>query len=198
MERLKVLRKRKGISRETLAASADMSAVAIWRYETGRRSPTADQLEKLAVALDVEVADFFPKAQAPLPLDFGVDAGPDMKRLGMQSIARMRAKLLEELADLWAVQLDRGQYDAGTIQAMDQAGFLLALNHTQEEEWIKEFLEADQLEQLQRAEARFEEHGEKIHSVMRRTLGDVVEMKPYFAQRDAEREEARREISGTA
>lgn len=145
-----------------------------------------------------ERSEVYPKVQAPLPLDFGVDAGPDMKRLGMQSIARMRAELLEQLADLWAVQLDRVQYDAGTIRAMDQAGFLLALNHTQDEEEIKEFLEADQLEQLELAEARFEEHGEKIHSVMRRTLGDVVEMKPYFAQRDAEREEARREISGTA
>lgn len=66
MERLKVLREQKGLSREILAADADMSPVTIWRYETGQRSPTVEQLEKLARVLDVEVSEFFPKAQASL------------------------------------------------------------------------------------------------------------------------------------
>jgi transcriptional regulator with XRE-family HTH domain len=71
MERLKVLREQRGLSREILAAEADVSPVTIWRYETGKRSPNVEALEKLALAMGTEVADFFPKAQAPL-----FDPGP--------------------------------------------------------------------------------------------------------------------------
>lgn len=193
MEHIKEMRAERGVTQAALAAAAGMDPATLNRIEQGKANPNVKTLEKLARALDVEVADFFPKAQAPLPLNFEPSAG-----LGMQSIARMRAELLEELADLWGAQLDRGQYDAGTLMAMDLAGFVLALNHSQEEEFIKHFLSPDQVEQLERAETRLVEHDEKIHSVMLRMQGQVVEMKPYLAQRDAQREEARREISGTA
>ncbi|MGI8541394.1 MAG: helix-turn-helix domain-containing protein [Rubrobacteraceae bacterium] len=66
MERLKVLREQRGFSREILAADADVSPVTLWRYETGKRSPNVETLEKLAKVLDVEVADFFPKAEPSL------------------------------------------------------------------------------------------------------------------------------------
>jgi transcriptional regulator with XRE-family HTH domain len=69
MEILKVLRDRRGLSQARLAARADMNPVTVWRIETGQRSPTVEQLERLADAMDLEVADFFPKAQVPLPLD---------------------------------------------------------------------------------------------------------------------------------
>ncbi|MEJ7872430.1 MAG: helix-turn-helix transcriptional regulator, partial [Rubrobacteraceae bacterium] len=66
MESLKALREQRGLSRETLAVGADMSPVTLWRYETGQRSPTVDQLEKLAEVMGVEVGDLLPKVQASL------------------------------------------------------------------------------------------------------------------------------------
>jgi len=44
-----------------------MSPSAVSQIETGRRSPTAASMSKLAAALEVEVAALFPLAQAPLP-----------------------------------------------------------------------------------------------------------------------------------
>jgi transcriptional regulator with XRE-family HTH domain len=40
--------------------------VTLIHIETGKSSPTVDTLKKLAEALEVEVADFFPKAQSAL------------------------------------------------------------------------------------------------------------------------------------
>lgn len=67
MEQLKSIREDRGLSRASLAAMAGINPATVNRIENGERSPTVDTLEKLARALDVEVADFFPKVQAPLP-----------------------------------------------------------------------------------------------------------------------------------
>ena len=69
MEQITTLREQKGLSRAKLAVLADMNPVTLWRYETGQRSPTVDQLERLAEVLEIEVSDFFPKDQSPLPLE---------------------------------------------------------------------------------------------------------------------------------
>ncbi len=61
------LRKAKGWTVAQLAVYADMSPSAVSQIETGRRSPTAASMSKLAEALEVEVRDFFPLEQVPLP-----------------------------------------------------------------------------------------------------------------------------------
>jgi transcriptional regulator with XRE-family HTH domain len=61
------LRKAKGWTVAQLAVYADMSPSAVSQIETGRRNPTAASMLKLAEALEVEVRDFFPLEQAPLP-----------------------------------------------------------------------------------------------------------------------------------
>ncbi len=63
------LREERGWSQAKLAAGADMAVSGISQIETGVRSPSAATLRKLARAFGVEVADLFPKAQAPLQLD---------------------------------------------------------------------------------------------------------------------------------
>jgi transcriptional regulator with XRE-family HTH domain len=64
------LRESKGWSQAKLAGNAGMGISGISQIETGSRNPSAVTLSKIAEALGVEVADLFPKAQAPLP-DFG-------------------------------------------------------------------------------------------------------------------------------
>ena len=69
MEELKRLREEKGWSQTRLAQESGVDRATINQVEGGRRSPTIATLELLASALGAEVADFFPKAQAPLPLE---------------------------------------------------------------------------------------------------------------------------------
>lgn len=69
MEELTRLRTDRGWSQQRLANEADVDKATVNQIERGRRSPNVETLEKLADALGVGVADFFPKAQAPLPFE---------------------------------------------------------------------------------------------------------------------------------
>ncbi len=66
MEELTRLRVERGWSQQRLADESSVNKATINQIERGRRSPNVETLEKLADALEVGVADFFPKAQAPL------------------------------------------------------------------------------------------------------------------------------------
>jgi transcriptional regulator with XRE-family HTH domain len=58
-----------GLTGAQLAARAGMAPSAVSQIETGKRTPSSTSVMKLAEALGVEVAELFPKSQAPLPLD---------------------------------------------------------------------------------------------------------------------------------
>jgi transcriptional regulator with XRE-family HTH domain len=66
MQAVRRIRKGRGWSQERTAAEAGIDRVTLVHIETGRSSPTVETLQKLAVALGVEVADFFPRAQSTL------------------------------------------------------------------------------------------------------------------------------------
>jgi transcriptional regulator with XRE-family HTH domain len=66
MEELTRLRVERGWSQQRLADESGVNKATINQIERGRRSPNVETLEKLANALGAGVADFFPKAQAPL------------------------------------------------------------------------------------------------------------------------------------
>ena len=66
MEELRRLREEMGWSQTRLAQESGTDRATINQVEGGRRSPTIATLEALAAAMGVEVADFFPKAQASL------------------------------------------------------------------------------------------------------------------------------------
>lgn len=71
MEELRRLRKARGLSQAKLAALADLDPSTVSQIETGARRANTRTLERLAAALGAEVADLFPKGQAPLPLEDG-------------------------------------------------------------------------------------------------------------------------------
>jgi transcriptional regulator with XRE-family HTH domain len=73
LEELKRIREKKGWSQTRLAQESGVDRATINQVEGGRRSPTIATLEVLAATMGAEVADFFPKAQAPLPLE--IDGG---------------------------------------------------------------------------------------------------------------------------
>lgn len=64
-QEIRRLREARAWSQAKLAAAADMGVSGVSQIETGIRNPSAVTLGKLARALDVEVADLFPKAAAP-------------------------------------------------------------------------------------------------------------------------------------
>src|SRR5918997_3825148 len=66
MDSVRRIRKERGWSQERTAAEAGIDRVTLVHIETGKSSPTVETLRKLAAALEVEVADFFPKMQGTL------------------------------------------------------------------------------------------------------------------------------------
>jgi transcriptional regulator with XRE-family HTH domain len=62
MDRIRQLRKEHGLSQVKLAVMADMDPATLNRLEQGKGNPNLKTLERVADALGVEVADFFPKA----------------------------------------------------------------------------------------------------------------------------------------
>jgi transcriptional regulator with XRE-family HTH domain len=68
-QEIRRLREAKGWSQPKLAVEAGVAVSGVSQIENGKRSPNSSTLMKLAAALDVEVADLFPKAQSPLPLE---------------------------------------------------------------------------------------------------------------------------------
>src|SRR5215212_4823220 len=62
VERIRQLRKERGLSQAKLAVMADMDPATLNRLERGTGNPNLKTLERVADALGAEVADFFPKA----------------------------------------------------------------------------------------------------------------------------------------
>lgn len=66
MDEVKRIRNERGLSQQRLADQAGVNKVTLIRIEHGTGNPNVETLEKIARALDVEVADFFPKAEPSL------------------------------------------------------------------------------------------------------------------------------------
>jgi transcriptional regulator with XRE-family HTH domain len=94
VEYLRQIRKEYGWSQERTAAEAGIDRVTLVHIETGKSSPTVDTLKKLAGALGLEVADFFPRAQSALfPLS-DPSVGP-----GAATLADGAARVLSDWTD---------------------------------------------------------------------------------------------------
>ena len=72
---IRKIRVKRGLSQENLAVDARISNTYMNAIERGLKNPTVDVLERLAVALDVEIVDFFAKVlpgeKPPRPLPKG-------------------------------------------------------------------------------------------------------------------------------
>ncbi len=67
MDRIRQLRKERGLSQAKLAVRADMDPATLNRLERGTGNPNLKTLERVAEALGIEVVDLFPKEQPRLP-----------------------------------------------------------------------------------------------------------------------------------
>jgi transcriptional regulator with XRE-family HTH domain len=132
MDELRRIRKERGLSQQRLAELAKVDKVTIVHIEGGKVSPKVETLEKLATALEVEVADFFPKAQAPL-----FQEPPEQEPAGERRAAweaavdkaqRLRetgwARMWKALAE-WRASKNRGEPYATRRKYLDDMGNLL-------------------------------------------------------------------------
>jgi transcriptional regulator with XRE-family HTH domain len=92
------IREAKGWSQTKVAAGAEMSVSGLSQIETGARNPSAVTLAKLAEALEVEVADLFPKVQASLPFDGPEDQEEQRRLVGY---VRPWLLLLDSYSERW-------------------------------------------------------------------------------------------------
>jgi transcriptional regulator with XRE-family HTH domain len=109
MREVRRLRQEKGWNQTELAFYAGLAPSVISEIETGKRSPSAGTLQKLANALGVDVPDLFErtqdlKAQAPLPFEDASAALPaaegrvDYRKLYFER-RREHLDLIKEIID---------------------------------------------------------------------------------------------------
>lgn len=98
MREVRQLRLARGWNQTELAFHAGLAPSVISQIENGKRDPSAGTLRKLASALGVEVADLFPKAEAPLWQDESKRRSPSLKSW---------ADFVGRLADRWEQEVEK-------------------------------------------------------------------------------------------
>jgi len=132
MDELRRIRKGRGLSQQRLAELANVDKVTIVHIEGGKVSPKVETLEKLAAALEVEVRDLFPLAQAPLFRELPDPATQEERRVLWESAAKDARRLretgrdrLEELLAAWRASKRRGEDSSARRPYLDEMGELL-------------------------------------------------------------------------
>lgn len=131
MEELRRIREDREWSQQKLADVSGVNKATINQIERGRRSPNIETLEKLAEALEVELADFFPKAQAPLLFEEPQREASTGRHVADEALVALREYLdlslmrAEELRGqlidtLWEAR-DASEYDVELDRSIDLA-----------------------------------------------------------------------------
>lgn len=91
-QRIKTLRKAKGLTQDQLAEQVGMDSRHISRLETGTHFPSIDSLEAIAKALGVQLKDFF---------DFPSNESPEELRAFLAEVVRTAPDaVIRELAQM--------------------------------------------------------------------------------------------------
>jgi transcriptional regulator with XRE-family HTH domain len=132
MDELRRIRKERGWSQQRLADRANVDKVTIVHIEGGKVSPKVETLEKLAAALKVDLADLFPKAQAPLFQELPDPGTQEQRRVVWESAVEDARRLretgrdrLEELLAAWHASKERGEALDARRAYLDEMGELL-------------------------------------------------------------------------
>lgn len=133
MREIRRMREERGLSRAKLAARSELNPATINRIERGAVSPTVETLGKLAAALECEVADFFPKAQADLwssisHKDSGAEVAKRLNALAETLIEQWKPMLEQRVGKpdqqwLWSVVQSMKNY-VEVVNGLIEAGFI--------------------------------------------------------------------------
>jgi transcriptional regulator with XRE-family HTH domain len=111
------LREAKGWSQAKLAGETGMAVSGVSQIENGHRNPNSATLIKLARALEVDVADLFPKAEAPLWLD---EALTERRLIDYRSCQ----EALDRFCDYWEQVLTEDRLDRQAREEFEVAAKL--------------------------------------------------------------------------
>ena len=128
MERIRQLRKERGLSQVKLAVMADMDPATLNRLERGTGNPNLKTLERVADALGVEVADFFPKAQRRSSLEPSLLNGLEEERRYKLEEAERAVQYSIGRAEWYEQELEHGQLlGAKTATRAADRAYILAV-----------------------------------------------------------------------
>jgi transcriptional regulator with XRE-family HTH domain len=177
MRELTRIREERGLSQQGLADASGVNKATINQIERGRRSPNLETLEKLADALAVEMGDFFPKAQPPLPMlpdspAAGAVADDERRLTYLRAwriyIHRLVRRHLEEPPETWR---DLVPLHEALIVVVEQGVFVPYEHGPTEAKILEKFM--DVLKRLNEVAAIFAKGGEGGGTVV--NLQEVVQ-----------------------
>jgi transcriptional regulator with XRE-family HTH domain len=113
-QEIRRVREERGLNQTQLAVVVGTGPAAISRIENGRQSPNMVTLEKIARALEVEVADLFPKDQAPLSFDVPEDE--EAREWRLLGYVRSWILLLDNLSERWEKAAAEGGFSLDTFE----------------------------------------------------------------------------------
>lgn len=98
--RLHVVRKRRNLKQSELAERAGLQASAVSHFETGRRSPSFNNLRRLADALDVTTDYLIGRTDHPM------SSGPNIDKLfrSVDEMSEMNLEALANFAEILAIK----------------------------------------------------------------------------------------------
>jgi len=100
-DRVRTLRKGKGLSQEDLGEKADLHYTYIGAVERGEKNASLDTLNKIAAGLEVEVAEFFSYPSDLTNLN-------KMKRSIIDGLGKCSPDVVKILSDLvWTLSVQR-------------------------------------------------------------------------------------------
>ena len=165
MERIRQLRNDKGLSQAKLAVTAGMDPATLNRLEQGKGNPNLRTLERVADALEVEVADLLGKAQrrsSPEPSLFnGLEGERRLRYLrAWRAFVYRTADRWEEqpptsrevatLFDTMTALVEQGVFDDSDVSDDSEQGELMLI--AQGFKWLNAI--ADSVEKDEEAEQR--------------------------------------------
>jgi transcriptional regulator with XRE-family HTH domain len=94
-ERLRSLRKAKGLTTTEIAKKVNVSQSYISRFENNRAVPDVDMLEKICSALSISLSDFFAEEEPEL--------SPDCKQIAnkLPKLTKRQCEILNAVLDEW-------------------------------------------------------------------------------------------------
>lgn len=122
-ERIKLLRRKAGLTQKELGELLDVSAAMIAQYESSLRNPKFETLNKIADALNVDVWDLYDKPQLEQTNEYKIRLVHSL-RFGTDREGRKAGEMLDKYFQL---------NDTGQDKAIEQVELLIKIPEYQKD-----------------------------------------------------------------
>jgi transcriptional regulator with XRE-family HTH domain len=163
VEKLRRIRREKGLSQQELSALAGVGQDSISAIETGKHEPHPRTLRKLAKALNMEVAEFFKEPALPLVEASGTGHSLDPHYwTGATLKASSWIETLEEHATRYEGILERDSFSLAEIQEAENEAVALAGLYGKYHRELRSLASAGQWQMREASREKFEEERDRL------------------------------------